>query len=71
MFHKLSYQQARHIYRPMEGVYVANPGYVFGKAAIPRGSIVTGLGSESIKDLDDFQHALEAIPTPASRPCAS
>ena len=30
----------------VEGVYVANPGYVFGKAAIPRGSIVTAIGSE-------------------------
>jgi S1-C subfamily serine protease len=53
VFHKLSYQQARHIYRPVKGVYVANPGYVFGKAAIPRGSIVTGVGSEKIETLDD------------------
>ncbi len=68
VFHKLSYQQARHIYRPMQGVYVANPGYVFGKAAIPRGSIVTGVGSESIKDLDDLQRALEAIPDDQQAP---
>jgi S1-C subfamily serine protease len=62
VFHKLSYQQARHIYRPMRGVYVANPGYVFGKAAIPRGSIVTGVDAETIEDLDDLQRALEAVP---------
>jgi pro-apoptotic serine protease NMA111 len=68
VFHKLSYQQARHIYRPMQGVYVANPGYVFGKAAIPRGSIVTGVGSETIKDLDDLQRALEAIPDDQQTP---
>src|SRR4029078_9783888 len=61
VFHKLSYQQARHLYRPVKGVYVANPGYVFGKAAIPRGSIVTGIGSEKIDDLDDLQRALEAL----------
>ena len=60
VFHKLSYQQARHLYRPVKGVYVANPGYVFGKAAIPRGSIVTGMGSEKIDDLDDLQRALES-----------
>ena len=40
---------------PMQGVYVANPGYVFGKAQIPRGSIVTGIGSTPINDLDDLR----------------
>jgi S1-C subfamily serine protease len=62
VFHKLSYQQARHLYRPVSGIYVANPGYVFGKAAIPRGSIVTGVGAEEIQDLDDFERALESLP---------
>ena len=32
--HTLSYQQARHFNVPIKGVYVANPGYVFGSAAI-------------------------------------
>ena len=62
VFHKLSYQQARHFYRPVSGVYVANPGYVFGKAAIPRGSIVTGIGRQSLNDLDDLETVLEALP---------
>jgi S1-C subfamily serine protease len=62
VFHKLSYQQARHFYRAVAGVYVANPGYVFGKAAIPRGSIVTGIGREAVADLDDLQRVLEATP---------
>jgi len=62
VFHKLSYQQARHFHRPVAGVYVANPGYVFGKAAIPRGSIVTGIGRESLDDLDDFERVLESLP---------
>jgi len=34
--HTLSYQQARHFNTPIKGVYVANPGYVFGAAGIPR-----------------------------------
>ena len=34
--HTLSYQQARHFNVPIKGVYVANPGYVFGSAGIPR-----------------------------------
>lgn len=62
VFHKLSYQQARHFYRPVEGIYVANPGYVFGKGAIPRGSIVTSIGSEKVVDLDDMQRVIEGTP---------
>jgi S1-C subfamily serine protease len=68
VFHKLSYQQARHFYRPVAGVYVANPGYVFGKAAIPRGSIVTGIGSEQLADLDDLERVLESLPDDAQIP---
>jgi len=68
VFHKLSYQQARHFYRPVVGVYVANPGYVFGKAAIPRGSIVTGIGREIVGDLDDLQRVLEGIPDDSQVP---
>jgi S1-C subfamily serine protease len=68
VFHKLSYQQARHFHRPVAGVYVANSGYVFGKAAIPRGSIVTGIGSETLHDLDDLQRALESLPDDAQAP---
>jgi pro-apoptotic serine protease NMA111 len=65
VFHNLSYQQARHFYRPVAGVYVANAGYVFGKAAIPRGSIVTGVDSESLRNLDDLERVLEALPDDA------
>ena len=41
--HNLSYQQARNLNRPIEGVYVANPGYVFGAAGVPRGSVIVAL----------------------------
>jgi S1-C subfamily serine protease len=68
VFHNLSYQQARHFHRRVAGVYVANPGYVFGKAAIPRGSIVTGFGSRTLDNLDDFQSALESLPDDAQVP---
>ena len=65
VFHELSYQQARHFYLPVEGVYVANPGYVFGTAAIPRASLVTEFNGEPIKSLDDFEAALTRVPEDA------
>jgi pro-apoptotic serine protease NMA111 len=62
VFHNLSYQQARHFYRPIEGVYVANPGYVFGTAGIPRASLITEIDGQPVGDLDAFQAALERLP---------
>ncbi|HEY7673006.1 MAG TPA: trypsin-like peptidase domain-containing protein [Gammaproteobacteria bacterium] len=62
IFHDLSYQQARHFYRPISGIYVANPGYVFGTAAIPRASLITEIDREPVANLDDLQRVLERIP---------
>jgi S1-C subfamily serine protease len=54
----LSYQQARHFNVPVRGAYVANPGYVFGAAGIPRGAVITALDSKKIDNVDDFDAAL-------------
>ena len=59
--HDLSYQQARHVNRAIEGVYVASAGYVLGNAAIQRGSIIIAVGEREIEDLDDFEAALGEI----------
>ncbi|MBA3563937.1 MAG: trypsin-like peptidase domain-containing protein [Gammaproteobacteria bacterium] len=59
--HTLSYQQARHFNTPVEGVYVANPGYVFSTAAIPRGSVIKELNGEPMDNLDDFTTALTGL----------
>ncbi len=56
--HDLSYQQARHLNRGIEGVYVASPGYVLGNAAIPRGSVIVALDDKDIATIDDFEAAL-------------
>ena len=53
--HDLSYQQARHYNRPLNGVYVANPGYLFGTVAVPRGAIITELAGRAVKSLADFR----------------
>ncbi len=61
IMHRLSYQLARHFNMPVEGVYVANPGYMFGVAAIPRGSVVVEFNGEPMNDLDSFQRVLDQL----------
>ena len=55
----LSYQQARHYNLPVDGVYVANPGYLLSKSAIPRGAVITRFGEDQIRNIDDFEAALD------------
>jgi hypothetical protein len=64
----LSYQQSRHYNLPVRGVYVANPGYLLSKAAVPRGAVITQLGTDDIVNLDDFEQALEKLATGDSAP---
>jgi S1-C subfamily serine protease len=51
----LSYQQARHFNVPARGVYVANPGYVFGAAGIPRGAVILTLNGKKTDTLQEFE----------------
>ncbi len=59
--HRLSYQQARHFNIPIKGVYVANPGYVFGAAAVPRGAVVTAFNGQPVETLDEFEAVLATL----------
>jgi len=59
--HTLSYQQARHFNVPVRGVYVANPGYVFGSSGIPRGAVITTMDSKKIDKLADFEAELATL----------
>ncbi len=52
---RLSYQMARHMNVPIQGVYVANPGYVFGAAGVPRGAVLAAFNGKPLKNLDDFE----------------
>jgi pro-apoptotic serine protease NMA111 len=56
--HNLSWQQARHINVPISGVYVANPGYVLGAAAVPRGAVITEVDGKPVSTLADFEKVL-------------
>jgi S1-C subfamily serine protease len=57
----LSYQQARHYNRSTTGVYVANPGYLLSKSAIPRGAVITEFAGEPIENIDDLEAALNDL----------
>lgn len=57
----LSYQQARHYNRPVLGVYVANPGYMFGNAAIPRGAVISEVNGASVRNIGDLERQLDKL----------
>jgi S1-C subfamily serine protease len=59
--HTLSYQEARHFDLPIEGVYVANPGYVFGSAGIPHGALISSFNGKKTNTLADFESALAGL----------
>jgi S1-C subfamily serine protease len=64
--HTLSYQQARHLNVPIKGVYVANPGYVFGSAGIPRAALISVFNGKKVDNLGDFEWALADLGDGAS-----
>jgi S1-C subfamily serine protease len=58
VLHTLSWQMARHMNVPVRGVYVANPGYVFGPPGIPRGAVITELAGTPVATVDDATRLL-------------
>jgi S1-C subfamily serine protease len=59
--HNLSWQQARHLNSPVKGVYVANPGYALGAAAVPRGAVISEVAGKPVVDLVQFEAAVTAL----------
>ncbi|HEY6483166.1 MAG TPA: trypsin-like peptidase domain-containing protein [Steroidobacteraceae bacterium] len=51
----LSYQQARHFNVAPQGVYIANPGYIFAAAGIPRGAVITQMDNKKVQTLADVE----------------
>ena len=66
--HTLSYQQARHFNLPIKGVYVANPGYAFGSAGIPRAALISSFNGKKVEKLADFEAALAELADGAKAP---
>lgn len=51
VLHTLSWQMARHMNVAIRGVFVANPGYIFGPAGIPRGAVIVELAGRPVATL--------------------
>jgi S1-C subfamily serine protease len=62
IIHPLSYQQARNRGVPIEGLYLASGGYVFARAKIQRGVVITSLDGEPVDSLLDFETRWAAHP---------
>jgi S1-C subfamily serine protease len=60
ILHDLSYQVARAYHRPIRGVYVAMPGYMFSTAGLTAGAIITAIDGEPTPDLDAIEKVLQA-----------
>jgi S1-C subfamily serine protease len=60
--HRLSYQMARHLNAPIQGVFVANPGYALGASGIPRGAVITRIDGQPVSTLEDFEAVLAMLP---------
>ncbi|MEN8181955.1 MAG: trypsin-like peptidase domain-containing protein, partial [Myxococcota bacterium] len=58
VLHELSYQQARNHALPVRGVYVADPGFAFARADVPRGAVLTAIGGSPTPTLDAAETAL-------------
>jgi S1-C subfamily serine protease len=59
--HTLSWQQARHMNKPVSGVYVANAGYTFAVAGVPRGAVITEINGSAVNTVDDFSKIVSAL----------
>ncbi len=59
--HTVSYQQARHFNVAVNGVYVANPGYIFGAAGVPRGAVIASANGKPTPDLAAFEAVVTGL----------
>jgi hypothetical protein len=59
--HALSYQQARNFQLAAGSAYVAEPGYLFGLANVPKHAIIVALDNTKTPDLNAFAEAFNRL----------
>ncbi len=59
--HTVSYQMARHFNVAVSGVYVANPGYIFGAAGVPRGAVIASANGKPTPTLAAFEAVVTGL----------
>jgi S1-C subfamily serine protease len=57
----LSYQQARHFNVPPHGAYIANPGYMFTAAGVPRAAVITEIDSTPVNSVTDVEQRIAQL----------
>ena len=62
ILHPLSYQQARHFPRPVDGVVVAWPGQFLNSGGIPEQSLITAVDGVDVQDVDGVEAVMAKIP---------
>lgn len=61
ILHNLSYQQARHLNMPVEGVYVAQSGYMLSTAGVPRGAVILAMNNQPVRNIDDVEAIVNGL----------
>lgn len=57
VLHELSYQQTRNFDFPRDGLYLADAGYLFGRADIAAPAVITHVNGRPVATLEDFLQA--------------
>jgi len=59
----MSIQHSRAMNLPQQGVVVMRPGYLFTRAEVPRGALITDVDGVAMTDIDSFISVLKAADT--------
>ncbi len=62
VLHETSYQMQRHYGELIQGIYIANTGYIFDSAAIPNQSVIVSINGEETPTLESFLNVFSRLP---------